>query len=33
MSQKFQEIIDSERPVLIDFSQHGANRVKYSLQF
>lgn len=33
MSQKFQEIINSERPVLIDFLQRGANPAKYSLRF
>jgi hypothetical protein len=33
MSQKFQEIIDSERPVLLTFLQPGVNLVKYSLLF
>jgi hypothetical protein len=33
MSQKFQEIIDSEKPVLLTFLQHGVNLVKYSLLF
>jgi hypothetical protein len=31
MSQKFQEIINSEKPVLIDFLQLGANLAEYNL--
>jgi hypothetical protein len=33
MSQKFQEIISSEKPVLIDFLQCGVNRAEYNLLY